>query len=289
MQLETGLHTSFINSQSVLEVSGEDAVKFFQGQCSADVEKLKTGETVPGCICTVKGRVITSFTCTKTKDSLLLKMTAELVQPTIDYLGKYAAFFKVELIGWTHPCVVSSSQPLEDDDFIQAEYTLGKGEFHDALIPESKLDAVLEKITAQNYVLTPEEDWQQAQIRAGWLNLNSMTSEKYLPHQLNLDQLGAISFTKGCYTGQEIIARTEYRGKPKRRIHILELENFDSGSLELPAELIDAESEKAAGELIAVAGNHALALISIDTPARGSFLLGRTEISYELANQPFTD
>ncbi len=85
-QVPTDGALTFVNTYAVLEVTGEDTEKFLQGQCSADIGSLAIGESVPGSICTVKGRVITSFIATKTNESVLLLIPRVLLPTTKEYL-----------------------------------------------------------------------------------------------------------------------------------------------------------------------------------------------------------
>lgn len=295
---EVAVHSgiTLINSQSVLEVKGPDAEKFLQGQCSADISNLKEKQGLPGCICTVKGRVLCTFIATKSDDRILLKMTADLVAPMHEYLSKYAAFFKAELIEWPTPCVIES--PLKTSlktTALPLSYKLNDTEFCEYIVEPVSLEAVLEELNNSDVEFFSEERWSDKQIDCGWLNLTSETSEKYLPHQLNLERLNAISFTKGCYTGQEIIARTEYRGKPKRRMHLIELqspdesENTGAGAINYPADLTDPESGKALGILLAVSSNGEKGLAILPVDNQGTLLadLDAQNISLNVPEQPY--
>ncbi len=286
-----------IDSYAVLEITGIDAGRFLHGQCTADVDALGMGDTVAGAICTVKGRVLTSCTVTRSQSSdaadekLYLKMPRTLVNKTLEYLQKYAAFFKVELTAWRHPCVLSGQAEQLKDATIAIRYRIGETEFRESLVPKTGLEQVLTLFNDQVLGIGPESRWRDQVLRAGWVTLTEHTSEKYLPHQLNLDVLGAISFTKGCYTGQEIIARTEYRGKPKRRVRLIEFENLEGGTVSLPAELTESGTETgggtAVGDLINLSNSDSqttcgLALLPLDLPSHGSLTLGDQTSAYQL-------
>ncbi|MBC6428519.1 MAG: folate-binding protein YgfZ [Cellvibrionales bacterium] len=277
-----------IDSHAVLKVRGVDAVRFLQGQCTADVAALASGQTCAAAICTVKGRIVTSFTATRTADGLLLKMHRSLVQPSIDYLQKFAAFFKVELNAWEAPCVLATDHPPLCALGVTVDYRLNKTRFAELLVPATNLEAMLALLEAELAAGTvraePETNWCDALLEAGWLVLDAQSSQTYLPHQLGLERLGAVSFTKGCYTGQEIIARTEYRGAIKRRLLKLTCKNLPP-DIQVPTELRDNASKKA-GELLAVShhGTTALAILATDIPPQGSLYLGEHSFSYRLAD-----
>jgi hypothetical protein len=104
-----------------------------------------------------------------------------------------------------------------------------------------------------------ESEWQLALINAGIPMILAETSEKYTPHMLNLDCLGAISFKKGCYTGQEVVARTEHLGKSKRRLMHLRTEG---NSVAIGGKL--RHEERDVGEVINAVGKELLAVVPVD-------------------------
>ena len=97
-----------------------------------------------------------------------------------------------------------------------------------------------------------------ALIEAGWPHIGGEQSEQFTPHMLNLDLLDAISLDKGCYTGQEIVARTHYKGKTKRRT----LRFSSEAPVSVGARV--TSGERAVGEVLNAAGNNLLAVASID-------------------------
>ena len=283
-------YISLINSQSILEIKGPDAEKFLQGQCSADIEQLAGSGTLAGSICTLKGRVLGTFIATKTQGRILLKMNAELIAAIREYLGKYAAFFKVELIEWPRPCILETSNPQFETTAVPFTYSLNGEEFNELLIEENHLATAVAELDSMDTALVSEADWQNRQISCGWLNLTTNTFEKYLPHQLNLDRLGAISFTKGCYTGQEIIARTEYRGKLKRRMQLIGIEGLSADTLKLPADILDTASDKTLGDLLAVSNGdkkQGLAILPIETRETTSVKIEGIEACIRVLAQPY--
>lgn len=101
-------------------------------------------------------------------------------------------------------------------------------------------------------------EWHAARIAAGIADVDSDTSGKFTPHMLNLDRLGAVSFDKGCYTGQEVIARTEHLGNAKRR-----LLNYVADTDVAPLDRLTRDGLDV-GEVVAAAGNRFLALLAAD-------------------------
>ena len=136
---------SLLNNQSVLEIKGSDAVKFLQGQCTADIEKLAINSSVPGAICTVKGRVLSSFTITRIDDALLLKMPSTLVALTADYLKKYAGRFPLLHIKDEH--AIGSSGLTDFGPIFKAAYQQGLESYY---------------VEVEEYIKTPMEEVEES-------------------------------------------------------------------------------------------------------------------------------
>lgn len=285
---ETDSALALVNLYAVLEIKGDDTVKFLQGQCSADVQAMAEGESLPGAVCTVKGRVITSFVATKTNHSILLLMPRELVSSTAEYLKKYAAFYKVELNQWLHPCVIASKHKpdLPQELYTACDFRLGPADFHAGLLNQAQSERLVEFLQSADTKLMHEDLWLDSLIQSGWLLLNSRLSEEYLPHQLNLDLLGAINFKKGCYTGQEIIARMEYRGKTKKRLMVLSMNGNVPEPGALPIEIRSAEDEQPLGELLQLDSTAAvgLALLPVDLSPQRSLRCNGETLQYQIHN-----
>lgn len=123
------------------------------------------------------------------------------------------------------------------------------------------------------------DDWRLANLRRGIADIRKRQSEAYTPHMLNLDMLDAVSFDKGCYTGQEIVARTHYRGATKRRMfHFEGPEPVSEG-----AELCDGD--KKIGDVVNAIGNDLLAVIPVENRDRTLTIEGqpinRRRLPYE--------
>jgi folate-binding protein YgfZ len=102
-------------------------------------------------------------------------------------------------------------------------------------------------------------EWQGALIEAGFPTIVTATSQQYTPHMLNLDRLGAISFDKGCYTGQEIVARTEHRGSSRRRLMHYRLE---SGNAAI-GDTVEFDGREA-GKVLTIVDQDLLAVVQVE-------------------------
>jgi len=123
----------------------------------------------------------------------------------------------------------------------------------------SKVQFEVQEATLQSLgIETTADDWLRDKLRAGVAEVWSAQSEKFTPHMLNLDLLGAVSFEKGCYTGQEVVARTHYRGATKRRCL-----RFESAEPVTPGDKV-AHDGRSIGEVVNAIGNDLLAVVPIE-------------------------
>ena len=203
-----------------LKISGVDAVTFLQGYTTCDLAALKDDAAQLGAICNIQGRMLTSFIVIRQKQDLVLRMHQSLIPKTIAFLTKYIVFSKAELAdisenlrcyGALNPESTPSESPypMETDN---GTITIDLG--------NRKEQWTRSKQTAETTDMI--EEWSDAELEAGVVWIDEKSCEKHLPQTLNYHQLGGISFTKGCYLGQEIVARMQYRGELKKRLHRIE-------------------------------------------------------------------
>jgi folate-binding protein YgfZ len=166
----------------VIAFRGPDAAKFLQGQLSAEIEKLPTGAGTLAGLHNPQGRVIAVLTVTRhSPEEFRAVLPRELISPVMARLNKYVLRAKVR-------------------------------------IADASLEASPDASAEPGVSRAPVADRELAEIRAGRPQVYAATSEAFVAQMLNLDLLGAIAFDKGCYTGQEVIARAHYRGRVKRRM-----------------------------------------------------------------------
>lgn len=232
-----------LSDQGILSVSGADARKFLQGQSTCDLLALAPSASSPGAICNPKGRMLTSFQAHIDADEqILLAMDRALVSPTLTAIAKYAAFFKTALadssadyrqFGITGPLAdvtlaeLFPSIPAPHHSVIDSVGNLLTCIAPDLFVLITKVDHA-QQIWRQltSYLRPVGLPWWQLQlIRAGIASVTSPLSEQFVPQMLNLQAIGGVSFKKGCYTGQEVVARMQYLGKLKRRTYIVNATN----------------------------------------------------------------
>ena len=197
-----------------LELSGEDSKKFLQGYTTCNLETLTPEKAQIGAICDIQGRVITSFLLVEIKGKLILRMSKDLVEQTLRFLSKYIVFSKAEVKDisnelFCHGIDVAKSnfmhvKPLDNG----LEIDLGNR--RELWLSEKKSN---EEICLK--------DWTDLEIELSHSWISSKNSQLFLPQSLNYHEIDALDFEKGCYLGQEIIARMHFRGKLKKRLHLI--------------------------------------------------------------------
>jgi len=208
--------------QGLISVKGPDAARFLQGQITCDVLQVAIGESTHGARCNAKGRMLASFVLFHAEDQhFLLQLHRSLIAPLINELTKYAVFFKVELTDISdHHCLLGiAGASVEKTGLTDAVYQYRLVDGRKILIVAAeKTPSVWE---ALRDALKPvgTELWQLMDIRSGLGHVEVGTADLFIPQMLNFQAIGAISFKKGCYTGQEVVARMKYLGKLKRRMY----------------------------------------------------------------------
>ncbi len=197
---------------SAIRFSGTDAVDFFHNQVSADVMALAQGESTFACYCEPKGRVLALMLVSRDGDDLYAVMSAALVATVARRLRMYVLRAKVD-VEILDNCIVSGVHPGEASP--PAPVTV-------VAVPDSN-DQLIITVgeTESTDDLAPMNAWKVAELQRGITWLCPETSGQFLPQMLGYDSLGAVNFRKGCYPGQEIVARIHYLGKVKRHPRLL--------------------------------------------------------------------
>lgn len=208
-----------------LSLNGIDAVRFLQGQVTCDVEQLSAEHSLLGARCNPKGRALTSFRLVQVSDDhLLMVMDRSLIQPSIDDLSKFAAFFKVQLsdaseefqcIGLTGQHSTLDTSTLAAKNIITCQISDGR----QLLVMQEDQAETFWLSLAEQSTPVGTEFWILQDVKAGIANIQLETSAMFIPQMLNFQAIDGISFKKGCYTGQEVVARMKYLGKVKRRMY----------------------------------------------------------------------
>lgn len=229
-----------LTSLALIKISGEDAANFLQGQLTNDVHLAVNGWQYSG-YCSPKGRLTALLRLWQHDDTVWAVIDSETMEAAVNRLRMYVMRSKVtiEHVAAARIDAVFLGDPNEllketsDQAFtmnhlsiINDKFVLGFGAR--ALIVEirdpSKVPIETQTDTEPNKASEADQRWLANDISAGFPSLNSATTELFVPQMVNLDLLGGINFKKGCYTGQEIVARLHYLGKLKQRMIVCELD-----------------------------------------------------------------
>lgn len=210
---ETTFHA--LSALGAVSVTGADAASFLQGQVTADLGALQGRHSTPTAWCTPQGRVIALLTVGRSPDGdgLVAVLRRELCGPVVDRLARYVMRSKVR-IEIADAAVMGLEGDAAGISEIPGITVLQLPASRQLLVgPGDALEASAAKATA-----APAGAWEARCIALGEPEVHAQTSERWIPQMLNLDLLGGVSFSKGCYPGQEIVARTQHLGRIKRRM-----------------------------------------------------------------------
>ncbi|WP_339487645.1 CAF17-like 4Fe-4S cluster assembly/insertion protein YgfZ [Pseudomonas sp. EL_65y_Pfl2_R95] len=295
-----------LSHEGILTVRGADANKFLQGQLTCNLNYLSDSHSSLGARCTPKGRMVSSFRVISVADGYLLAMARELVEPQLADLQKYAVFSKSKLTDETSQWVRFG---LSNCDNALLGLGLDLDQSQDSVARNDQLIAVrvaencaelwapaeqaqaLQNHLSDHAAQADLNQWQLALIRQGIGHVQGSTREVFIPQMLNLQALGGVSFKKGCYTGQEIVARMQYLGKLKRRLYRLAIDGQ-----ELPApgtELFSNVHSSSVGEVVTAAHSEAgielLAVLQNDAAESADLRLGTADgPTLKLLDLPYT-
>lgn len=213
---------------SVLTVSGADATSFLQGQVTLNVTQLNEQQAGLGAICTPNGRVSAIFLLIKHQDTWLMIVPSEQKDSIKTRLSRFILRAKVSINDDDNYCLIGLNPNLvaQTSNYQVTEVApLTVTWFNRTIIVATleQAQSIWQASIQKGYIPTCYTVWHYLDITDGVPWLNADTAETYIPQMLNLELLGALSFDKGCYTGQEIIARTHYLGKAKRRLLLAEI------------------------------------------------------------------
>ena len=241
-----------------ITISGTDRHTFLQGQLTQDLDRLAAERTLPAAWCDPQGRVTVTARLFDAGERIVMAVPSSALDATLKRLTLYRLRADVGIdteTAWTARAYADG--PGADPDSRADPVTTvrhGSG-FVEAFGPADAFDdAEPDALDAAS--------WAVARIAAGLVDIGAENAGKYTPHMLNLDRTGAVSFSKGCYTGQEIVARTENLGRVKRRINRYRTTQPPDGPLRIGDRLTCRDD--AVGEIVNASGRELLALVPID-------------------------
>jgi tRNA-modifying protein YgfZ len=201
---------AYLPEIAVARFAGADARAFLQGYLTCDTEQLSPGYLTPTALCNLKGRVVMNGWCTAADQDVILLLHQSLMDDLKTFLRAYLMFSKTKLADQRDEVLVFGSLDLSARP--QGLTLDGRRQ----LFLCDRLEAARELWEALPHL--PDQAWLAALTADGIPLISQAVSQKFLPQMLNLEALGAIDFTKGCYLGQEVVARAQHRGQVKRRL-----------------------------------------------------------------------
>jgi folate-binding protein YgfZ len=217
-----------------LAVTGQDAASFLQGQVTCDLNEVTETQSQLGAYCNLQGRIIASFRIFQWKSEYYLQMPKEVIAPTLLAFKKYAVFSKVALrdaseeiacLGVLGEKAIASLNISADTHVIKIESTPPRIEI---IATPSVIEDLQAELQQQKITETNLDVWRLEDIRAGIPTIYSQTIGLFTPHDINYPALHGVSFNKGCYLGQEIVARMHYLGKLKQHLYRISLDTSEN-------------------------------------------------------------
>lgn len=235
----------------IIVVSGADASRFLQGQLTCNLDHLTSERSLRGALCNLKGRAIANMRLLASDTEILMQTPTGMGQVIIDTLKKYQVFFKVDLqltsdrfvllqvaldpsrlpqdalplalpgqpdaSNWLEGIHITRLPELQTS--LDGHDTSGYARF-EVLVDSTLHQPELISAALDAWLLPVDADWWRlADIASGIAHVHSGQQERFTPQLLNYDINNTIDFKKGCYTGQEVVARMYYRAEAKRRLY----------------------------------------------------------------------
>lgn len=268
----------------LLSVQGEDAKKFLQGQVTCNLNDITPEQSRLTAHCNLKGRMQSLFRIVELKNpsnhaQYLLVLPISMQQAVKQDLKKYALFSKVQIEECSNLQILGLDGLLPQIPSLEVDqcfshssneesYTLyripGIPPRYEMIGQSTSIEETISQLSSQAKEISPQE-WELWDIFAGLPAVFPQTIDQLLPHHVNLITLNGVSFTKGCYLGQEVIARMHYKGKIKKHLyHVLAPANSGAHAGD-PIFVKDASASEAPGIVVRVAqseqGDHLLVVL----------------------------
>ncbi len=234
-----------LNRYGLLAVTGADARAFLHAQLTNDIAGLAPDRAALAGWCTAKGRLLATMLVIPSADGFLLQLSKDLAPAVAKRLSMFVLRSKVKVAdesdAWTQYGLWNASLNAAGVAWEGGVVSVGVGEGRFL-----RMGKDLSQSCAGS-----EDQWTLQEIRAGRPWISAATQDQFVPQMVNLETVGGVDFQKGCYPGQEIVARAQYRGQVKRRMTRVQLpqglevkpgEEFDGGVI----------VDSAAGEALAV-------------------------------------
>ncbi len=290
-------HSTHLPHLCVVEVQGSDAGSFLQGQLTQDALSMQTGEARAGGYCSAKGRLLANFLMLHPdKDRWFLLTHADLQEALVKRLKMFVLRAKCSVQAPSDFAVfgqLSTELPLwsvrhaglaDTEQGGHANPAWAVGWWGDRTLWITSCASSFASAGDHSAAHAPQA-WQHGDVMAAWPWIEAATVDRFVPQMVNFELLGGVNFSKGCYPGQEVVARSQYRGTLKRRMALFALPADSTAVAAAGLELFHSEDPgqpaglvvNAARDPKAGAQQHLLAEIKLAALATGAVHLGAPE------------
>lgn len=236
----------------VIKVEGDDAAKFLHGQLTQDFSLLGTDSARLAALCSPKGRVLASFIGFKCPDGkILLICSRDILESTLKRLSMFVLRAKVKLSDASSEFAIWGIAGTAATQMLPASAaSWAKVDIESATLVQLYPAQGVQRVLCVSPVegVAPDTDdlpsatWNWLEVQSGVATVSSTAVDKYVPQMLNYESVGGISFKKGCYPGQEVVARSQFRGTLKRRAFLVHCEKEMACGADVFLDAPDTES-----------------------------------------------
>ncbi len=287
-----------LSHTGLIAIRGDDAESYLQGQFTNDVRKVTDEHAQINGYCSPKGRLLCNFLIFKRHDSYFLRLPKELIESTIKRLKMFVLMSKVTIedasegqihVGYSGPNAekelsdLLEKVPQQDFDTVQSdELTLirlpGINPRFEILGPLDDMKKLWDALNVRGAPVGSEV-WSWLTIQNGLPIITEENVDAFVPQMVNMHVIDGVSFKKGCYTGQEIVARMQYLGKLKRRMFLAHVQTESRPAAGTALFAASSKSGQGSGRIVNVSaspegGFDVLAVIEINTAESGDIHLG---------------
>lgn len=241
----SGCQVYDLSQFGLIAAQGAEAAEFLQGQLTNDIRELSDTHTQLSAHCNHKGRILTLFHALRLGDTIYLQAPRERITDSLQRLSRFIlraqvtltnaseTLIRIGVAGDSAPALLAAQGlPIPERDYGLAQTAEIAVMRLPSIQPRFELIGAFELMREQWIQLAAQAqiantvDWTRLNIQAGMPTVYQQTVETFIPQMLNLQALDGVSFNKGCYTGQEVVARMQFLGKLKRRMYYAEVESM---------------------------------------------------------------
>ena len=268
---------SDLSHYTLIKVAGSDANNFLQGQLSNDINLVTENQTQMSAYCSPKGRALAVFRIFELRNEYFLSLPTEIAEKTLNRLKMFIMrsdvtmddvtdqYFHLGIAGSNATLAIENalgplSMPQSTDESIvindiSIHNLPSTTQRYELFGPITNSTEIWEKLM-NDCQPVGQSAWNLQRINAGIPEVLAATSDGFVPQMLNLQLINAVNFQKGCYPGQEIVARTKYLGKLKKRLYLVEVNTTEP--VEIGTDIYESgDNQQSVGKIVLIEANSA--------------------------------